>query len=143
MTTRASVVTMRRLVIFSLLIVATSCSNPTGPNGKFCDVVKRIRVTADPLAGGAAYSDPKVLGDGMSLRVQAYRDLAAVAPATIQVDAALVRDTITKISVALAAAGNKSLAANDPAISVLVKDEKFLTASLNVQRFSEGACKEK
>jgi hypothetical protein len=126
-----------------LLIVAVSCSDPAGANGKFCDVVKRIKVSADPLSGGDAYNDPKVLGDGMAVRMKAYNDLAATAPSSIKTDAAIVSDGITKISLALTAAGNKSAAANDPTIAALVRDKKFLEASLNVQRFSETACKEK
>lgn len=134
---------MRRFLVLPLLIVAVSCSDPAGANGKFCDVVKRIKVSADPLSGGDAYNDPKVLGDGMAVRMKAYNDLAATAPSSIKTDAAIVSDGITKISLALTAAGNKSAAANDPTIAALVRDKKFLEASLNVQRFSETACKEK
>ena len=135
---------MRRLLIFvPFLIVAVSCSDPAGANGKFCDVVKRIKVSADPLSGGDAYNDPKVLGDGMAVRMKAYSDLAATAPSLIKADAAIVSDGITKISLALTGAGNKSAAANAPTIAALVRDKRFLEASLNVQRFSETACKEK
>lgn len=134
---------MRRFLVLPLLIVAVSCSDPAGANGKFCDVVKRIKVSADPLSGGDAYNDPKVLGDGMAVRMKAYNDLAATAPSSIKTDAAIVSDGITKISLALTAAGNKSAAGNDPTIAALVRDKKFLEASLNVQRFSETACKEK
>ena len=125
-----------------MLILLVSCSDPAGANGKFCDVVKRIKVSADPLSGADAYNDPKVLADGMAVRVKAYSDLAAVAPAAIKTDAGVVADGVLKISMALAAAGNKSSAANDPATAKLVKDENFLIATLNVQRFSERACKE-
>jgi hypothetical protein len=134
---------MRCFLLIPLLIVAASCSDPAGANGKFCDVVKRIQVSADPLAGGDAYNDPKVLGDGMGVRVKAYNDLAATAPSSIKTDATIVSEGITKISQALVAAGNKSAAANDPTIAALVKDKRFLEASLNVQRFSDTACKEK
>jgi hypothetical protein len=134
---------VRRFLVLPLLIVAVSCSDPAGANGKFCDVVKRIKVSADPLSGAEAYNDPKVLGDGMAVRMKAYSDLAATAPSSIKADAAVVSDGINKISIALSAAGNKSAAANDPTIAALVRDKKFLEASLNVQRFSETACKEK
>jgi hypothetical protein len=126
-----------------LLVLAMSCSDPAGANGKFCDVVKRIKVSADPLSGGDAYNDPKVLGDGMAVRMKAYTDLAATAPSSIKADAGIVSEGINQISLALSAAGNKSAAANDPTIAALVRDKKFLEASLNVQRFSETACKEK
>ena len=133
----------RALIVVPLLIVVVSCSDPAGANGKFCDVVKRIKVSADPLTGGDAYNDPKVLGDGMAVRMKAYSDLAATAPSSIKADATIVSDGITKISFALTAAGNKSAAANDPTIAALVRNKRFLEASLNVQRFSETACKEK
>lgn len=132
---------MRRFLLVAVLAPLTvSCADPAGANGKFCDVVKRIQVTADPLSGAAAYSDPKVLADGMAVKVKAFADLAEVAPATVRSDTILVSESIRKIAEQLAAKGNKSSAANDPAIAALVKDERFVTASLNVQRFSEGQC---
>jgi hypothetical protein len=134
---------VRRFLVLPLLVLAMSCSDPAGANGKFCDVVKRIKVSADPLSGGDAYNDPKVLGDGMAVRMKAYTDLAATAPSSIKADAGIVSEGINQISLALSAAGNKSAAANDPTIAALVRDKKFLEASLNVQRFSETACKEK
>ncbi len=133
---------MRRLAIVPLVLLV-SCSDPAGPNGKFCDVVKRIQVTADPMAGGAAFSDARVLADGMAVRVKGYDDLVRVAPVAVRADVAAVSATLRKIADAFAAAGNKSSAANEQPIATLVKDQRFLDADQNVTRYSSTACRER
>jgi hypothetical protein len=134
---------MRRLLPVLLLAAAVSCADPAGANGRYCDVVKRIGVTADPLLGGAAYSDPTVLAAGMAVRVKAYTDLAAAAPTSVKVDTELVRSGLQQIAAAFAAKGNVSSTANEAPIATLVKDTKFLQAQANVTRFSTSVCKEK
>lgn len=133
---------MRRLAIVPFLLLV-SCSDPAGPNGKFCDVVKRILVTADPMTQGAAFSDSRVLADGMAVRVKAYDDLVLVAPVAINPDAVVVSATLRKIADAFSAAGNTSSAANEAPISTLLRDQKFLDADKNVARYSTTACREK
>jgi hypothetical protein len=134
---------MRRVLSVLLVLVTVSCADPAGANGRYCDVVKRIGVTADPLLGGAAYSDPTVLAAGMAVRVKAYTDLAATAPPSVRADTETVRGGLQQIAAAFAAKGNLSSAANEPPIATLVKDTKFLQAQANVTRFSTSVCKEK
>lgn len=132
---------MRRLAVLPLLLLV-ACADPAGPNGKFCDVVKRIRVTADPLAQPAAFSDSRILESALAVRVKAYRDLAAVAPVAIAADAAKSRDALVEISTAFTAAGNRSSAANEQPLEGLLRDKAFLDAQSSVTRFSISACKE-
>jgi hypothetical protein len=126
-----------------LLAIGTgACSDPAGPNGKFCDAVKTIRATFDPLSKPELYSDPKVLRDGLDLRVKAYKDLAAVAPKEEMGDAQLVADSFSKVSEKLRAKGDVAAAANDADIASIVNDKALQQAEANLSRFSTSACRE-
>jgi hypothetical protein len=122
--------------------VLSSCSDPAGPNGRFCDVVKRIRATFDPLTRTELYSDPKVLRAGMDLRLQAYNDLLNEAPVEIKGDATIARDAFVRISQLLRDKGDVAASADDPVISALINDKTRVDAELSLQRFANGACKD-
>jgi hypothetical protein len=119
-----------------------SCSDPAGPNGKFCDAVKTIQATFDPLSKPELYSDPKVLREGLDLRVKAYKELAAVAPKEEMGDAQIVADAFAKISEKLRAAGDVASAANNPDIAAIVNDKAVQQADANLSRFSTSACRD-
>jgi hypothetical protein len=136
---------MRRAAVFTsavLLVLMSACADPAGPNGKYCDVVKRVQATFDPMSKPDLYTEPTVLRAGMDLRVAAFEDLVKVAPPEVVGAATMVRDHLRSISNELRDRGDKSSAANDPAVIKLTNDKPFLEAQDNVARFSAAACKE-
>lgn len=118
---------------------AAGCSD-TPTTSRFCDVVKRIEATADPMEDTAVFARPDVLQSALELRVRAYQDLARVAPADISLDALTVAAQLSRITSAFSAAGFKSDAANTPAITALAQDAGFAKASSSLVRFSTANC---
>lgn len=119
-----------------------ACADAAGPNGKFCDVAKRLQVTANPLSGNAYFTDPKLLGEGMTLRVSQYTDLALVAPTSVRTDAIAARDGLAQIALALKDKGNKASAANEEPLAGLILAQRTSQSEANLARFITTACKE-
>lgn len=116
-------------------MLGASCSDTPGAS-RFCDVVKRIEASADPMADPSVFASPAVLRAAMEIRVRAYADLARVSPDEVAADVRTTAAQIARIDNALAAGGYDSALANSTIVTALMRDDTFIAASRSVERFA-------
>jgi hypothetical protein len=124
------------------LVVAAAC-DAGGMSGasRYCDVVKQVQASVDPLADQSIYGDPARLKDALIARVKTYTDLAGRAPDEIRPDANTVRDSVIKVNNALAAAGYQSAAANsDPTVQAVLSDQALQDAQARMAAYDAEHC---
>jgi hypothetical protein len=134
---------MAALVMVTVAIgtAATACSAGSPTASRYCDVVKQVQASADPLSDQAIYSDPTRLRDALAARVATFTDLAAQAPAEIRADADTLRDGLIKINNALSKAQFQSAAANsDPVVQGVLADPGFKDALTRVEDYNANHC---
>ena len=125
-----------------LVLGATACdAGSSSGASRYCDVVKQVQASVDPLADQSIYSDPGRLKDALMVRVKTYTDLAAQAPDEIRPDANTVRDGVIKVNNALAAAGYQSAAANrDPTLQAVLNDQGLHDAQARLAGYDAEHC---
>ncbi len=125
------------------LVVTTAACDTGGTSGasRYCDVVKQVHASVDPLADQSIYGDPARLKDALIARVKTYTDLAGRAPDKIRADAGTVRDGVIKVNNALAAAGYQSAAANtDPTVQAVLSDQALQDAQARLAAYDAAHC---
>jgi hypothetical protein len=136
---------MAALMVFTAAIatVVGACGAGSPTASRYCDVVKRVQASADPLSDPAIFSDPAKLRDALAARVATFTDLAAQAPDEIRTDASALRDGLIKINNALSKAEFQSAAANsDPVVQGVLADPGFQSALTNVENYDANHCTE-
>ena len=128
--------TIRWLLAVTVLAVVLGGCGPTGgPNGRFCDVARRLEASVDPVADAGVLADPAKLSRAMADRVDIYQALAMVAPSAAVDDAMRVRDGFVTINAALATAGYRADALDtDPALKAALSDGSFVAARTSLAR---------
>jgi hypothetical protein len=128
---------------FGLVVTAAAACDTASTSGasRYCDVVKQVQASVDPLADQSIYADPARLKDALVARVKTYTDLAGRAPDEIRPDANLVRDGVIKVNNALAAAGYQSVAANsDPTVQAVLADPALQAAQSRLASYDTEHC---
>jgi hypothetical protein len=124
-------------------LVAAGCSSGSSTASRYCDVVKQMEASADPLADQAIFSDPTRLRDALAARVDTFTSLAANAPPEVRTDASTLRDDLIKINNALSKAQFQSAAANsDPVVQGVLADPAFTDALTRVEDYNANHCGE-
>jgi hypothetical protein len=134
---------MAALVVVAAAMIGTAsaCGAGSPTASRYCDVVKQLQASADPLSDQAIYSDPARLRDALAARVATFTALAAQAPDEIRTDADTLRDGFIKINNALSTAQFQSAAANsDPVVQGVLADPGFQSALTHVEDYNANHC---
>jgi hypothetical protein len=112
------------------------------PNAtKYCDVVKRIEASADPLGSAAIYQDPTALKTALDDRITTYDELAREAPSALKPSAEKLRDVNSQVRNAWAAVDFRSGALNDdPKVKGLLTDAGLASALAELQAYNVRHC---